>query len=450
MSRRLLLIEMRRTIAVLLALPLFLLAWQTLGGWFARPVVLWPDLSFVIGKGATLIGPVLAGAAAWMAGRERRRGLAELLHTTPRAPFPRLLTTLVGTLCWGALAYGAFVIFALLWTARRATWGGPDGWPIVVGLLALALYATFGFLVGTVIPSRFTAPLVALAVFAAQISLPFVDRLHPALYPLQWLFPTAYIDATVWFGSLPAVVPFQALFVAGLTAVGLAVLARYSDRPRALWSSVAVTVALVLIVAGVWGVLRYAPTQMEARARWYPDRPARVYTPVCSTAPLPVCVHPAYVAALPQASADLNTLLAPLIGVPGFPSRAEQSAPSTISQAVQIVGALPFALDSYNTYNARTTALFCAIYACPTDTLVPIGTPQPGDLARAAIAAWLWDRVEGQTYSRFDSCGMGGYTSDVCAAAARFASLDPQTQHEWLVAHFADLRAGRLTLEELP
>lgn len=32
MSGRLLLIEMRRTIAVLLALPLFLLAWQTLGG----------------------------------------------------------------------------------------------------------------------------------------------------------------------------------------------------------------------------------------------------------------------------------------------------------------------------------------------------------------------------------------------------------------------------------
>ena len=443
MSGRLLLIEMRRTIAVLLA-------WQTLGGWFARPVVLWPDLSFVIGKGATLIGPPLAGIAAWMAGRERRRGLAELLHTTPRAPFPLLLTTLAGTLCWGTLAYGAFAIFALLWTARRATWGGPDGWPILVGLLALALYATFGFLIGIILPSRFTAPLVALAVFAVQVSLlPLANAFLP-LYPLQWLFLVTHVDTTVWFGSRPAVAPFQALFNVGLTILGLAGLGYHRGRPHPLWSVAAVLLALALVTASIVGVLQRAPTREQMREYWSPGFPPQAYIPVCSAAPLPVCVHPAYAAALPQASADLNTLLAPLIGVPGFPPRAEQSAPSTISQSVQIVGALPFALDSYNTYNVRTTALFCAIYACPTDTLVPIGTPQPGDQARAAIAAWLWTRVEGPGASSFGSCGIRGFTNDVCAATGRFAALDSETQHEWLVAHFADLRAGRLTLEELP
>lgn len=450
MSGRLVLIETRRTVAVLLALPLFLLAWQTLGGWFVRPVVLWPDLSFVIGKGATPIGPPLAGIAAWMAGRERRRGLAELLHTTARASFPRLLATLAGTLCWGVLAYSAFVIFALLWTARRATWGGPDGWPILVGLLALALYATFGFLIGTVLPSRFAAPLVALAVFAVQVSLLPLANAFLSFYPLQWVFLVTHVDTTVWFGSRPAVAPFQALFSVGLTILGLVGLAYYRGRPHPLWSVASVLLALALVTASIVGVLQRAPTRAQMREYWYPDRPARAYTPVCSAAPLPVCVHPAYAAALPQVSADLNDLLAPLIGVPGFPSHAEQSAPSTISRAVQVAGALPYALDTYNTYNARTTALFCAIYACPTDTLVPVGTLQPGDPARTVIAAWLWDRVEGQTYSSFGSCGVGGYTSDACAAAARFAALDPQAQHEWLVAHFADLRAGRLTLEDLP
>jgi hypothetical protein len=450
MNGRLLLIEMRRTIAVLLALPMFLLAWQTLGAWFVRLVVLWPDLSFVIGKGATLIGPVLAGAAAWMAGREQRRGLAELLHTTPHAPFARLLATLTGTLGWGVLAYGVFAIFASLWTARRATWGGPDGWPIAVGLLALGTYATLGFLLGTLLPSRFTAPLVALAVFALQISVLPVANRYPALYQAQWLFLFTHIDTTVWFGSRPPVAPFQALFSVGLTILGLVGLACYRGRPHPLRSVAAVSLAAVLVMASIVGVFQRAPTREQMRGYWSPNFPPQSYIPVCSAAPLRVCVHPAYTAALPQVSADLNDLLSPLIGLPGFPTQAEQSALSGISRVVQSADTLPYALDSYNTYNARTTALYCAIYACPTDTLGPVGAPPPGDLARAVIAAWLWVRVEGPGTSSFGSCGIQGFTNSLCSASARFAALTPESQHTWLVAHFADLRAGRLTLEDLP
>ena len=450
MSGRLLRIELRRTIAFLLALPMFLLAWQTLGGWFDQPIVLWPDLSVAVGQGATLIGPVLAGAAVWMAGRERRRGLTELLDTTPRAPFARLLAMLIGTLGWGVLAYGMFVIGALLWTARRATWGGPDGWPLMVGLLALGTYATLGFLIGTVIPSRLTAPLVALTVFLVQVSLPFLDRIHPAIYPLQWLFPTAYISNSVWFGSRPAVAPFQMLFSVGLTALGLVGVAFLRGRPRPFWSVAAALLALVLIAGAIAGVLQRAPTRAQLREYWSADPPQRAYTPVCDATPLVVCVHPAYAAALPQVSADLNALLAPLIGVPGFPPRAEQAASNTGGRRMQDENSLTYVLDYRNTYNARTTALYCAIYACPTDTLVPVGTPQPGDPARAVIAAWLWDRVEGPGAPRFGSCGVGAFTDDACAAADRFAALSPEAQHEWLTAHFADLRAGRLTLENLP
>ncbi len=450
MSGRLLLIELRRTIALLLALPMFLLAWQTLGGWFDQPIVVWPDLSFAIGQGATLIGPVLAGAAAWMAGRERRRGLTELLDTTPRAPFARLLAMLTGTLGWGVLAYGVFVIGALLWTAQRATWGGPDGWSLVVGLLALGTYATVGFLTGTIVPSRFTAPLVAVAVFVAQASLLAIANTFLPLYQLQWLFPTAYISNTVWFESRPAVAPFQMLFSVGLTTLGLLGVACLRGRPRPVWSVAAALLAMVLIAGAIVGVLQRAPTRAQMREYWSADLPQRAYTPVCEAAPLVVCVHPAYAAALPQVSADLNALFAPLIGVPGFPSRAGQAASNTGGRRIQGEESLPYVLDYRNTYDARTTALFCAVYTCPTDTLVPIGMPQPGDPARAAIAAWLWDRVEGFGAPRFGSCGVGAFTNDACVAADRFAALSSEMQHEWLVAHFADLRAGRLTLEDLP
>src|SRR5262249_19772640 len=41
--------------------------------------------------------------------------------------------------------------------------------------------------------------------------------------------------------------------------------------------------------------------------------------------------------------------------------------------------------------------------------------------------------------------GSAGY-----AAARRFAALPPKTRHTWLVEHLAALRAGRLTLADLP
>ena len=41
-------------------------------------------------------------------------------------------------------------------------------------------------------------------------------------------------------------------------------------------------------------------------------------------------------------------------------------------------------------------------------------------------------------------------TPRICQAVERFSRLSPAEQRAWLEAHYADLRAGRLGLDDLP
>jgi hypothetical protein len=44
----------------------------------------------------------------------------------------------------------------------------------------------------------------------------------------------------------------------------------------------------------------------------------------------------------------------------------------------------------------------------------------------------------------------GGPLAQIDAAAQRFASLSPAVRHAWLAAHLAALRAGTVTLDQMP
>ena len=54
--------------------------------------------------------------------------------------------------------------------------------------------------------------------------------------------------------------------------------------------------------------------------------------------------------------------------------------------------------------------------------------------------------------SRWGPPGPGGgpQSPAMTAAASRFAALSPATRHAWLVTHLAALRAGHITLAQLP
>src|SRR5215216_680471 len=106
---RLLWIETRRSIG-LLAFPVLAgLAWLA---WFLQSdsdqhsgIALWPQTSADIAFAVAFLGPAAGGLAAWAAGRDRRRGLGDLLETMPAPPTRQELTLLMATTFWALLAF---------------------------------------------------------------------------------------------------------------------------------------------------------------------------------------------------------------------------------------------------------------------------------------------------------------------------------------------------------
>ena len=70
--------------------------------------------------------------------------------------------------------------------------------------------------------------------------------------------------------------------------------------------------------------------------------------------------------------------------------------------------------------------------------------------AQFAIGLWLSDPAGEPTWKIAEFFHVGQPDEAVTAAVARFAALDPDTQRAWLGAHFRDLRAGKIELDDLP
>ncbi len=229
MSSALLRIEVRRSVALLLFPVLLGLAWFYFNdalSFYRR--FLWGEVSLAVRNTAFFAAPCLAGAAAWMAGRERRRGMGELLGTVPGSALGRQLASLLAVIFWGAAAYLLIAAILVAITARHATWGGPILWPGIVGLLALGTYAALGFLIGTALPSRFTAPLVAVLAYFVQGMTRYLGNIDtriavaPDLNWLTYLSPVVEIGAAPWYRVQPDVGGPQACFLLGLAGLALA------------------------------------------------------------------------------------------------------------------------------------------------------------------------------------------------------------------------------------
>ncbi len=201
MSAALLRIELRRNTVLLLlpvlaALAVLSPAWRHLSA-----LALWPGRSIDAQTALQGVAPLFAGAAAWVSGRERRRAMDDLLATTPRSAWARLLTMWAATTLWGVLLYLVIVAVILGVTARQATWGAPVPWPLLVGLLELPAFAALGCTLGHALPSRFTPPLVGVVAFVAQgLGVTLVDR-GSTLGLLTPGYPS--ISFSVWSASSP-------------------------------------------------------------------------------------------------------------------------------------------------------------------------------------------------------------------------------------------------------
>jgi hypothetical protein len=429
--------------------------------------------------------PLVAGVAAWMGSREGRRGTSDLVGVTAMPRWAGQLATWAATTCWAMVVYlsGVAVVYGI--TARQATWGGPLWWPVAVGAAVVTLCCALGFAAGALLPGRFTAPLVAAAVFLA-LGAGAIAIEHNSTYAEIWplnvqgaLPPDAF---GVFYPYLPDLAIAQVLFLAGLAAAVLAAgglpAAAGGRWPR---RAAAVLTAAGLLAAGT-GVGLAGTARLEAHGIVIPalhdaasDKPIP-YTPVCSHASVPVCLHPAYRSFLPAVTAALGPVLGEVAGLPGAPVRvsqvaithAQQQSSNGIELGGPVIGGSPpvFSLPLSGLLGGGNTAEFIDQLRSQVPVMIlntlfggdqqdtdsqqgnrSAEQPSPKVLAQQAIKAALAQVAGVPPGSGVPELAPG---SPADAAAKRFAGLPAAARHAWLVDHLTALRAGRITLSEIP
>jgi hypothetical protein len=233
------------------------------------------------------------------------------------------------------------------------------------------------------------------------------------------------------------------------------------------------------------------------------------YTPACGKAgAVPICVNPAYRGWLTDLTAALRPVLAETAGLPGAPARVTQvAAPyldvvSSASQAMTLAGQPPVLRMSIGALGLPGTVGGSAVGFADVERLLAVhafvapgsgpaapagnaaptlkavqasleqnhpGTPvqqavqagmlqdagvplvqQPGLLSGYGVPQWGQATLLGLTNGKESASGPGPLAGPIYAAAVRFAALPAATRHAWLAAHLPALRAGHLTLAQLP
>ena len=467
---RLVRIEVRRS-ALLPLLPVMAaLLWLSPIANHLRPVALWTDRSSDLQSALQFIGPFTAAATAWMASRERRRAMTDLLSSTPRSPWRRWGATWAATCAVAVAFYVCFglVLFAI--TSAQATWGHPVGWPALSGLTALIACSALGFAAGRLAPGRVTTPLAGIGIFAAMAAgmASAVRFWGPGV--LSPMYPATSLNASVFFAVRPDLAYLQAGCYLGVAAaaLGMVVLADHGSDRAVRRGGAGLTASGLVLVAAAFGLL--STSHHDSRGLVVPllhdaasDRLVQ-YTPVCvASRPIPVCLHPAYARSNELAffGTTVNTIAAPLAGVPGLPVHTDQArngdqgTPDALITGTPPVLLLPDDVVQGNsvgsagfTADLRTRIALALVTPAGTDPGVQachcraaaVTTP-----AQRAAARYLLDQA-GYPASR----GLIPDDAPVTAASRRLAALTPTARHAWFAAHIAALRVGTLTLTELP
>jgi len=440
-----------------------------------------------LGALVAFVCPVV-GAAAWMGSREARRHITDLAAITARPRWARELATWAATTCWAMVAYLGCVAALYGVTAQQATGGGPLWWPAAVGAVGIVAFSALGFAAGTVVPSRFTAPLAAItAFFALALSTQLIhgSQSYWQISPLVTGPWNAGPDAGVatFYPYLPDLPVAQMMFLAGLTVAALAALALpRGSGGRSLRAGAAAVTAAGLLTAGTAVELAgtgkpdaHGMIAIPALHDAANDRPIH-FTPVCSHTAIPVCVNPAYASYLPSTAAALEPVLNEIAGLPGAPARISQAGAIYLQRVGNGAGVrLPGPTIS------GTPPVYHVLL--PDQLLGPtMTTSQLADTMRSTAGPALIASVVGSgpgaspaqhavTETLMLAAGLplqgpvpppgrgrGRYQpppwllpgSPVYAAARRFAAMPAPARHAWLVRHLAALRAGQITLAQLP
>jgi hypothetical protein len=498
---RLLWVELRRN-ATPAVLPLIaVLFWFDSYRIAATMPPLWVErLFYILGQGHALIdfAPFVAGVAAWMGSRDGRRGMTDLVAATVRPRWEGQLATLAATVLWAVGFYLILMGVTLGLLGRSISYGAPPWWPIAADAVGVAAFTCAGFALGAYFPGRFIAPVAAFgAVFAMGTSsqIGFSSSGGWALILPTMSNSTFDKDAGVFYQFLPDVPIARVMFCAGVavTAVGLLGLPVRAGGPRlrlsaavftGIGAAAAVTAVALASTAQIGPYGAVIPALHDAAN----DRPIP-YTPVCRDAGIPVCVHPAYGSYLPDVTTALRPVVAEIAGLPGAPVRAAQVAtvfektsptpgggPPTAAelQLATIAGSPPVlrmplnAITLPGSFGALTASFLGQIRVQFVHGFVGAGGGAGSQVQQAIQAALLQgagvpfaEQPAALAYAGLPSSaappsgpgrhhGPGTASGPIYAAAGRFAARPAAARHAWLAAHLGVVRAGRLTLRQLP
>ncbi|MCM2576080.1 hypothetical protein [Streptomyces meridianus] len=264
----------------------------------------WPGTAQASRGLLVVLGPLLAGAACWQAGRERRRRTRELVDSAPRSALRRVVCALLPVWLAAVAAHLVtwVVLVALTWPSASA-YGHPLVAPMAADLTAAAAFAAGGHLLGWYLPSSWAlTPGTAVGAYGVlwlgeARGRSALGQLSPASFELhngQLLVWWASVAHMAWFGGLAA-------------AMLLIVTARRT------WL---VALPLAVAVAGAVPLLAW-PEKM-----WLPDRSASAL--VCEGERPVICLRQAHASRRDTVEGPIRWAYGLFEGAPTAPVRFEE------------------------------------------------------------------------------------------------------------------------------
>jgi hypothetical protein len=489
---RMLRLELRHNAMALMVPVVAVLFWFTT----YRRVMAMPPLWNLRAAGLQMYAVIdfvtpLTGAAAWMGSRESRRRVADAVLITPRARWARLLTTWAATTIWALVAYLGCVAVVYGMTAGQVSGGGPLWWPAAVAAASLPAFTALGFAAGVLAPTRFTAPIAAIAAFfVLALSTELIGHSSHSYWQVTPIVAIAWNvgpngGVATFYPYLPDLSIAQVMFIAGVavTLLGTLALVGGSRAVRAAAGGVTAAglaaAAAAVLLAGTATMDAHGMIRIPALHDAANDQPVR-FTPVCSHTAIPVCLNPAYASYLASTTAALEPVLNEIAGLPGAPARILQEAATYRVDPSEGEAVMP---GEGNTNGEAVYHLLLPVQMLgPTRTTAQmasqvkwtdgpnivanfIGAGPGASQAQNAVAAALTmilGRVSAdpnlQASLNEQAPGgpslseLGGLIRGTPAqpAAQRFAALPAQTRRAWLASHLAALRDGQITLAQLP
>lgn len=389
----------------------------------------WTHSTEVVANAPYLMGPVAAGVAAWAGARGPRRGTQQGELLGARGPMSGPAAEIAALVAWVLAADIVLATALFTITATKATWGGPSPLWLATSAAGLAVQVPVGWLVGRLLPLRLTGLGVAVGMFALNT---WVENELPQSLWQRRLFP---VSMWIWM-------PFddirhpplwgQLLWYVGVGSAIFTILAMVTS---ARWRQV-VAVGVASLVASAGGVGTLAVVGGE-----FYDQGRHVLF-VCEGERPEVCVHPAFVASLPELHRRGAGVAAKLADTPFDFARAEQRPRGGVG-SFPSPDAIAFGFDGPQQANLDVAAWEMATAALGVGTAcfpIPFEDPLPGLRPMALVVSWA--AADSDDYPE-------GPADRLAREAWEWLVTQPEpVVQQWITDHADQIRSCTLSYED--